>query len=665
MVGNEDVLSSPLFVPQDSPGLRPGSDNNHSDTLFEDINLDMALEAPDVDMDDHVDDLEGFGNPESKFVKAGRSIFRLPEAGNNFLVGTQNSNPQERVAVEQNEDVEVRADPIVGRDLSFTSPPAFPPLTAHDFNLPPDAFSFSEPHITTEVNSRANYLPVVQPDEELLATQPHVTHEAESEVFPNFATDVGQLDFLFGQPDPYSDFATEANQRQFIIDQRNRDLGREVRHESPFSAQYPFGEPLPSLRSPMSEVQAAQAPAIEPEPVHSTLTSLGSQNSTSALLPSLQSMSEDQAASASIIEHEPAGSALSPSRSSNPISSPSLEPEPELEYRAAPPTIKRGPAASISPFTSRAERARRAAKRNAASFETPDQAPSTVNSMTSKKVASVRAHSDTPNKGTDVKEPTLPSSEGFTLAARTSERSGAPFGIKPQGTSATTSSSASAQAVQDHKGQTAIDKAFESLIASDYAKAQAAATLTRSQRRNNERNQKRDNKRNKKTNTGNNNIIPNNSSNITDHLSNCATTSSTNPTQPQNPPPASAESVIAAAYKHLDKQAQKYRDLENDACDREEELADFWTVARQLRVKAIEERRNALVVIRHRRRKLESLQGLSGEVILERGLMGLLKPLQVTDEPTAGSEEFEKMVIEGQKAGGQGDDGYETPPYGA
>jgi hypothetical protein len=43
--------------------------------------------------------------------------------------------------------------------------------------------------------------------------------------------------------------------------------------------------------------------------------------------------------------------------------------------------------------------------------------------------------------------------------------------------------------------------------------------------------------------------------------------------------------------------------------------------------------------------------------------MDLMRPMHVEKEPQVGTEEFERMVIEGQEAGEE-DDGYETPPFG-
>lgn len=379
MAGNEDGFSSPLFVPQDSPELGAGGTNSsHPNTPFEELDLVMPFEAPDVDMD-RVDDLEDFGNPEPEPVKAGRSIFRLPEAGNTFLVSTQQSPPQASVEVEQSEDVEVSAEPIVGRDVSFASLSTLSPLAAFefDFDLDADVFSFGESHMNTEVELPGQDLPVhvAQPDEDLSIALPHVIREEESEVFPSFATDVGQIEFTFGQPDPHSDFATEASQRQFIIDQHNRDAEREVRQESPFSAQFSFGSPLPSPQ-PMPEVQAAPASTVAREQGNLALSPLGSQDPFD--LPSdatsLKSESEDNSAPASTVEHKPATSVPSPSSSQDKFDLSPLKPE--FEYKTAPTsTTKREPPSStISPFTSRAERARRA-QLNTTKSEMSDQEP--------------------------------------------------------------------------------------------------------------------------------------------------------------------------------------------------------------------------------------------------------------------------------------------------
>jgi hypothetical protein len=680
MAGNEDTFSSPLFVPQDSPGLGVGSIDD-PDTLFEDLDLSIPLEAPDVDMD-QIDDLENFGNPEPKPAKAGRSIFRLPVAGHTFLVGTQQqpqSPPQASVEVELGEDVEVRAEPVVGRDVSFNSPSTLSSLAAFDFDLDADVFSFGGSHSNTEVELPGQDLPFAQPHEDLSVAQPHVTREEESEeVFPSFATDIGQLEFTFGQLDPHSDFATEANQRQFLIDQKNRDEGREVREESPFSAQYTFGSPLPSLQ-PMPE---DQAPAIEREQANSALLPLSLQIpfDTPSNVQSLKSESEHSPAPASAIEREQAYQVLSPPTSQNTIDLPSLKPESE-EQAAPAPTIKREPPSStISPFTSRAECARRA-KLNAIKSEvSSDQEPADISSMATPQAASARTRlaaskedadmneaiilSTAAKENTEMKESTLPSAAAFTQAARTRERSGTTFGIKPKENSATIGTATSPQA------ETAIDKAFSKLISPDRATVPAASTPTRAQRRNKERNTRRDGRRNNDSNNGNNgnNTTP---GNVLDQLSNPlsttrATTNFSNPSREPTPLASfpTAESILVAAFKHLESQAQKYRNLENDACDREEELADRWTLARQLRVKAIEERRNALVLIRYRHRQLAALQGMSDTEIVEGGLVGVLEPFFLEDGAFAGTEEFERMVVEGEEAGGMEDDGYETPPFG-
>jgi hypothetical protein len=748
MAGNEDSFSSPLFVPQDSPELGAcGTNNGHPGTPFEELDLGMSLEAPDVDMD-HVDDLEDFGNPEPEPAKAVRSIFRLPEAGHTFLVGTQQSAPQASVATEQSEDVEMGAGPIVGRDnVPFTSLPTLSPLAAFDFDFETDAgvFSFGESHFNTEVELPGQDLPVAQPGEDLSIAQPHVIREEESEVFPSFATDVGQLDFTFNQPDPHFGFATEANQRQFIIGQHDRDAGREVRQESPFNARYPFGSPLPSLQ-PMSEDQAAPASAVDREQANSALLSLSSQDpfDLPRNVPSLKSESEgeDIPAPASIIEREPARSTLSPPSSQNPVDFPSVKPELE-EKPATTPTIKREPPSStISPFTSRAERARRA-QQNAIKSETEmfDQEPTKVGSMASPQVASARTRSGATKEKIKTKEATLPSAATFTHVARTRERSGTPFGIKSKDNSATINSSTSAEA------ETAIDNAFKKLVSPGRLRVPDVDDLTHEDMRNIERAQERaansirvpgphpltnedihhnervrkladktirvpglqpltyedmlHNERVRKQRLADNTIrVPgphpltfedhlhnervleraanrsneNNSGNNKENNPNIPSmfisqpttkpiVNFSNPTSPKPKIPATPENLMAAARQQLNDQAKKYRELENDACDREEELADHWAIARHLRVRAIEERRNALVVIRHRRRQMAALQGMSAKEIFERGLMALLLPLHVEKEPRAGTEEFERMVIEGEEAGVE-DDGYDTPPFG-
>jgi hypothetical protein len=734
MAGVPDPFSSPLFVPQDSPGFGTGSDSNHLDFPFEELDLGMPLEAPDVDMD-NVDDLEDIGNPEPKPVNIGRSIFRLPAPGHNFLVGTQQSQsqPQESMALEQSEDVEMREEPTVGEDVSFASPSTLSPLAAFDFDFDADAFSFGDSHSNTEVELPGQDLLVAQTGEDLSVAQPHVTREGELEFFPSFATDVGQPEFNFGQPDPYTDSATEANQGQFLVDQRNDDAEREVRQQSPFSAQYPVDSPLSPPQS-VPEDQAAPAPNIEREQVNPALLPLTSQTPDDA--PSLKSEGEeDSPAPVPVVQREAHDSALSPSRSQTPSDLPSLnyetkekfapapaierEPansvlplscshnlfnlpalQPKSEEQATPaPTIKREPAsATISPFTSRAERARRA-KLKAIKSEEADQERATADSMALPQTASacrtrsgaakedeemkeaIRLSTEANSPGTAKenprkKEATLLSSEAtrsgtakgkkllnsdaFDQAARRRERSGTPFGIEPSGNAATNSTSTSTDA------KTAIDNAFNALVSPDGVRVPDVVDPSRAQRRQIERDQRREDKRsNNETNNGNNLDIP--SMPISKPTNQHPVPNFSNPTA--SPPSFSTitsptpGALIEAARKHLDNQAKIYQDLANDTCDREEELAEFWALARQLRIGAIQERRNALVVIRHRRRQLDTLQGLSAEELFDGGLMDLMRPLDVEKAPQVGTEEFERMVIEGQEAGEE-DDGYETPPFG-
>ena len=673
MAGNEDGFSSPLFVPQDSPELGAGGTNSsHPNTPFEDLDLGMQFEAPDVDMD-RFDDLEDFGNPEPEPVKAGRSIFRLPKAGNTFLVGTQQFPTQASVEVEQSEDVEVRAEPVVGRDVSFASPSTLSPLAAFDFDFDFDAdvFSFGESHMNTEVEVPGQDLPVAQPDEDLSIARPHVIREEESEVFPSFATDVGQIDFTFDQPDHHSDFATEGSQRQFVIEQHNRDAEREVRQESPFSAHFSFGSPLPSVQ-PMPEVQTAPASTVAREQGNSALSPLSSQDPSD--LPSdatsLRSESEDNPAPASTIEHKPATSVLSPSSSQDQFDL--LPLKPEFEYKPAPTsTTKRELLSStISPFTSRAERARRA-QLNATKSEMSDQEPAKVGSMASPQAASARTRAgalkekaemekatllstatftqEALSEKTEIKQATLPSAATFTQVARTSERLGTPFGIPPKGKAATVNSSVSAQA------EAAIDNAFKKLVPLDRVRVPEARTFTYEDVRRNEREQKRNDNLSNQTNSGNNgnNISPNIPS---ISISQPANNPSMFLPQPTNPPipnfsnliipqtPSDPASLIAVARQQLIDQAQLYRELENDACDLEEWLTERLALVRVMRVKSIEENRNALIVIRHRHRQLNALQGMSAAEIVEGGFAELLRPLFVENEPRAGSEEFARMA---------------------
>jgi hypothetical protein len=754
MASKDDAFSSPLFVPQDSPELGVGSDNHHLGMPFEELDLDMQLEAPDVDMD-HIDDLDDVGNPEPKPVNIGRSIFRLPAAGHTFLVGTQKSQlpsqPQESVAIEQSEDVKMMEEPMVGGDVAFSSPATLSPLAAFDFDfdMNTDAFSFGESHMDTEMELPTGDPSVAEPHEDLSIAQPHITHEVEPEFFPSFATDVGQPEFNFGQPD---DFATETNQGQLLIDQQSSDAGREVRQESAFSAQFPF-DSSPPLQS-VPEDQVAPAPAIEREQADSALLPLSSQALFDA--PSLRSEGDDSPAPALVLQRDPTEAALSSPRSQTPSNFPSLKSEssaptasiereptnsvlspstshnafhlpavqPKSEEQATPArTIKREPAsATLSPFTSRAERARRA-KLNAIKSEVAEQEHAVDSSMALPQTNSActrsgKAKEDTELKevlllsskvalsgkakekkelreathlgneatrsgtanGNKLKEATLTdseatrsgtakgkkeaallSSDAFSRAARTRERSGTPFGIQPWETPATNSIPTPTQA------ETAIDNAYNKFISPNGVRVPGAMIPTRAQRRQNERNQQREDKRtNNETSNSNGNNDPIPSMSISQPTNNPIPNFS-NPTAP--PPSFSAataptpEALIAAAHKQLDNQAQKYRDLEHDACDREEQLAEIWALSRQLRVKAIEERCNALVVIRHRRRQLDAMRGLSAQEVVEGDLTDLMRPLFVEKEPQAGTEEFERMVIEGQEVGVE-DDGYETPPYG-
>ena len=726
MAGIQDPFSSPLFVPQDSPAFGVGSDNHHLDMPFDELDLGMPLEAPDVDMD-HIDDLEDIGNPKPKPVNIGRSIFRLPAAGHTLLVGTQQSQPQsqpqESVAPEQSEDVEMREEPTVGGDVSFASPSTLSPLAAFDFDFDAHVFTFGESHTNTEVELPGQNLFFGQSDEDLSVAQPHGIREEELVIFPSFATDVGQPEFNFGQPDPYTDCAIEVNQHQLNIDQQSHDAEREVRQESPFSTQCPLGSRLPSLQ-PLPEDQAAPAPLFEHEQVESALLppstktpfdtpSLKSEGPAPVLVvqrepdesvsrsqtpsdfPSLKFESEDRPAPAPAIERAPANSILSPSSSRNLLNLPALQPK--FEDQATPaPTIECEPAsATISPFTSRAERARRA-KVKAIKSEEAEQERATVDSMALSQTASARrtrsgaAKEDTEMKeaillsskanrsgtakentkkkedtllsseatglGTarEKKEATLLSSDAFNQAARRRERSGTPFGIQPSGNSATNITSTSTDAM------TAIDNAFNALVSPDGVRVPDAVVPSRAQRRQIERDQRRDDKR---SNNGNNLNMPCTSTSqpTNNPIPNFSNATASPPPLPSTTAPT-PEALIDAAHKHLDSQARLYRSLENDACDREEELAECWTLARRLRVNAIEDRRNALVVIRHRRRQLATLQGLSAGELFDGGLMDLMRPMHVEKEPQVGSEEFEKMVIEGQEAGEE-DDGYETPPF--
>jgi len=608
MAGNDDAFSSPLFVPQGSPELGVNGDNNNPQTLFEEFDLGMPLELPDVDMD-HVDDLKDFVSPKSKPMMASRSRFRLPEAGNTTLVDTQLFKPQEH-GEEQDEDVEMRASPNVGRDVSFTSPSSISPLTAFDFNLDADVSSFDETRVNSvhsNLELPSQDLSVAQPQVQegsLLVAEPQVTHEGESEAFPSFLTDVGQLEFTFGQPDPYTDFASGVNQPHFTFDQQERVEDSEPMQEATLDPQTPIG------------------------------------------LPSLQPHPDNQPAPASI--------------------------------------IKREPASSISPFISRAERARRAqAKLNATDVEMTNQEPQHTSNMASIPTARARtragalnentnnekptfssseeftqaaracAHPGTPIENTDnKKKSTLLSSAAFTEAARARERSGTPYGIKPNDKLATTTRLEATLVTSEILTGNAADSLNKT---TDSATLPAAANLNRAQRRKNERNQKRDDKRSSRITNSNPYIA-----NAVDQ----GTTILADQTGPLSPMSSSPDKLIATAYDHLSKQAAKYRELENDACDREEYLAEMWSKARELRVQAIEERRNALVVIRHRRRHVKALEGLSRQAIVDGGLARMLRPLHVSDEPRADSEEFEKMEEEGKESRGQEDDGYETPPYG-
>lgn len=255
---------------------------------------------------------------------------------------------------------------------------------------------------------------------------------------------------------------------------------------------------------------------------------------------------------------------------------------------------------------------------------------------------------------TEIKEAILPGAATFTQVARTSERLGTPFGIPPKGKSATASNSRSAQA------EAAIDNALNKLVPPDRARVPEARTSTYEDILRNEREQKRNENLSNQTNNGNNNGN-NNSPNIPSisisQPTNNPIPNFSNPTIPQTPPdPAS---LIAAARQQLTDQAQLYRDLENDACDLEDWLADRSVLARAMRVKSIEERRNALIVIRHRHRQLNALQGMSGAEIFDGGFMELLRPLFVENEPRAGSVEFERMAVEGEGVGVQ-NDGYES-----
>lgn len=119
------------------------------------------------------------------------------------------------------------------------------------------------------------------------------------------------------------------------------------------------------------------------------------------------------------------------------------------------------------------------------------------------------------------------------------------------------------------------------------------------------------------------------------------------PTQ-QAKPAATPIDLLHSARHHLDTLSADLRKQENDACDREEHLATLLEQAREIRSHAIQDRKNGLVIIRDRSRKLEELEKklLDREEVDEEEMLELLRPLKL-HEPVE-RETFEKMEVDGK-----------------
>lgn len=106
--------------------------------------------------------------------------------------------------------------------------------------------------------------------------------------------------------------------------------------------------------------------------------------------------------------------------------------------------------------------------------------------------------------------------------------------------------------------------------------------------------------------------------------------------------------LLHSARHHLDTLSADLRKQENDACDREEHLATLLEHVREIRSHAIQDRKNGLVIIRDRSKKLEELEKklLDKEEVDGEEMLELLRPLKL-HEPVE-RETFEKMEVDGK-----------------
>jgi hypothetical protein len=131
---------------------------------------------------------------------------------------------------------------------------------------------------------------------------------------------------------------------------------------------------------------------------------------------------------------------------------------------------------------------------------------------------------------------------------------------------------------------------------------------------------------------------------------------------PPAPRPLDTNDFLVRANYHLNTIAADLRKQENDACDREEHLATLLEQAREIRLRAIQDRSNGLVIVRDRKKKLNELEKriFNNEEIDPAELVGLVGPLKLEEPVERG--EFERMRVEGR--GNEREDGYESDPFG-
>lgn len=89
--------------------------------------------------------------------------------------------------------------------------------------------------------------------------------------------------------------------------------------------------------------------------------------------------------------------------------------------------------------------------------------------------------------------------------------------------------------------------------------------------------------------------------------------------------------IIQRSYHHLGNLATSLRRQENEACDREEHLSTMLEQAREIRERAITDRRNGLLIIRDRERKVSELERKfrNGEEVDPAEMYELLLPLNL------------------------------------